>query len=155
MVNGDNYIKWRIKKDYEAGLWLQDRWQLRPRLLIELGGRFDRQRMPAGISSSSSNLSPRAGLAWRPSAKRPLVIRAGFGLFFDRYPLAFLNEALQKDGRLGFEQFAAGPPAAAALTLSRGAILTADALQYDTLGQANAADAIRDQIRALQSLLAY
>lgn len=108
-----------------AGLWLQDRWQLRPRLLIELGGRFDRQRMPAGISSSSSNLSPRAGLAWRPSATRPLVMRAAFGLFFDRYPLAFLNEALQKDGRLGFEQFAAGAPAIAALTLSRGAILTA------------------------------
>jgi hypothetical protein len=24
LVNGDNYIKWRIKQDYEAGLWLRD-----------------------------------------------------------------------------------------------------------------------------------
>ena len=107
------------------GAWLQDRWQLRPRLLAELGVRFDRQRMPNGITPSSTNLAPRAGLAWRPSATRPLVIRAGAGLFFDRYPLAFLNEALQKDGRQGFEQFAAGPAAAEALLLSRGAILTA------------------------------
>jgi hypothetical protein len=24
LVNGDNYVKWRIKQDYEAGLWLRD-----------------------------------------------------------------------------------------------------------------------------------
>jgi hypothetical protein len=24
LVNGDNYIKWRIKEDYESGLWLRD-----------------------------------------------------------------------------------------------------------------------------------
>jgi len=33
--------------------------------------------------------------------------------------------------------------------------LTAAAMQYDTLGQTDAADAIRDQIRALQTLLAH
>jgi hypothetical protein len=33
--------------------------------------------------------------------------------------------------------------------------LTADALRYDTLGKTNAADAIRDQIRALQTLIGY
>src|SRR4029453_18546531 len=70
------------------GLWLQDRWELRPRLLLELGVRFDRQRMPANISSSSNNAAPRIGLAWRPMQDRPLVLRAGFGLFFGRHPLA-------------------------------------------------------------------
>ena len=107
-----------------VGLWLQDRWQLRPRLLVELGVRFDRQRMPAGISPSSNNVAPRAGIAWRPSSTRALVIRAGTGLFFDRYPLAFLNEALQKDGRQGFEQYSVGAAAAEALELSRGGILS-------------------------------
>jgi hypothetical protein len=106
------------------GAWFQDRWQLRPRLLVELGLRFDRQRMPTGIPSSSNNVAPRAGLAWRPSATRPLVFRAGFGLFYDRYPLAFLNEALQKDGRQGFEQYAAGAAAAQAFALSQGGILS-------------------------------
>jgi hypothetical protein len=107
-----------------VGLWLHDRWQIRPGLLAEIGVRFDRQRMPARITPSSNNLAPRAGLAWRPSAQRPLVIRAGFGLFFDRYPLAFLNEALQKDGVQGFEQYATGAAAVAAFTSSRGNILT-------------------------------
>jgi hypothetical protein len=106
------------------GVWLQERWQIRPRLLLELGARFDRQRMPARISRSSNNLAPRAGLAWRPSSTRPLVVRAGFGLFYDRYPLAFLNDALQKDGRQGFEQFVVGGAAERALTLSRGGVLS-------------------------------
>lgn len=102
-----------------VGLWLQDRWQLHPRLLVELGARFDRQRMPAGLSHSSNNASPRAGLAWRPSGKRPLVVRAGFGLFYDRYPLAWLNDALQKNGVQGFEQYGAGADAIRAWQLPR------------------------------------
>lgn len=108
-----------------AGLWLADRWEARPGLLIETGIRFDRQRMPAGISPSTSNFSPRAGLAWRPDVRRPLVVRAGFGLFYDRYPLAFLNDAVQKNGLAAFEQYAAGADAVRALALSRGARLSA------------------------------
>ena len=107
-----------------VGAWLQDRWELRPRLLLELGARFDRQAMPNGVSRSSSNVAPRLGLAWRPSAGRPLVLRLGAGLFYDRYPLAFLNDALQKDGIRGFEQYAVGPDALRAWTLGRGATLS-------------------------------
>ena len=107
-----------------VGLWLQDRWEVRPRLLLELGIRFDRQRMPTGLSSSSNNFAPRAGLAWRPFERRPLVIRAGFGLFYDRYPLAYLNEALQKNGLQGFEQYAVGDDAARALAHARGSVLS-------------------------------
>ena len=106
-----------------VGAWLQDRWELRPRLLLELGARFDRQAMPSGVSPSSNNVAPRLGLAWRPSAHRPLVFRLGTGLFYDRYPLAFLNDALQKDGIRGFEQYAVGPDAVRAWDLGRGATL--------------------------------
>ncbi|MBI2686558.1 MAG: TonB-dependent receptor [Acidobacteria bacterium] len=101
------------------GVWLQDRWQIHPRLLLEIGARFDRQRMPSGLSPSSNNVSPRAGLAWRPSATRPFVIRAGFGHFYDRYPLAWLNDALQKDGIQGFEQYGAGADAVRAWQWTR------------------------------------
>lgn len=106
-----------------AGLFIADRWELRPGLLAELGFRFDRQWMPTGVSASSNNFSPRAGLAWRPSARRPLVMRAAFGLFYDRYPLAFLNDAVQKNGASAFEQYAVGGEAARALKASRGASL--------------------------------
>ena len=106
-----------------VGAWLQDRWELRPRLLLELGARFDRQAMPSAVSRSSNNVAPRLGVAWRPSPLRPLVLRLGAGLFFDRYPLAFLNDALQKDGIRGFEQYAVGPDAVRAWALGRGQTL--------------------------------
>ncbi len=108
-----------------VGLWLQDRWEARPGLHVELGLRFDRQRMPAGLPSSSNNLSPRFGLAWRPARNVPLVLRAGVGLFFDRYPLAYLNDALQKDGVRAVEQYAAGDDAVRAFRLGHGAGLSA------------------------------
>ena len=72
--------------------------------------------MPAGIPSSNHNVAPRAGLAWRPSPKSPWVVRAGTGLFYDRYPLAFLNDALQKDGIHAREFYVSGPAAAQAFS---------------------------------------
>jgi hypothetical protein len=105
-----------------AGLCIQDRWQPAAGLHVELGARLDRQRMPAELPSSSTNIAPRTGLAWQPLHGRRLVIRAGAGLYVDRYPLAFLNDAVQKDGVLAFEQDAAGDSAAGAFRHWRGGI---------------------------------
>ncbi len=108
-----------------VGFWVQDRWEARPGLQLELGARYDWQRMPNGLSPSSHNVSPRMGLAWRPLQTRPLVIRGSFGLFYDRYPLAFLNDALQKNGTRGFEQYASGPDAVRAFRAAQGGTLGA------------------------------
>ena len=105
-----------------AAVWIQDRWQLPVGLSVEAGLRYDRQTMPAGFSVSARNLAPRLGLAWQPKGQ-PFVLRAGFGLFFDRYPLAFLNDAIQKDNRQGFEQYAVGDSAAQVFSVTRGARL--------------------------------
>ena len=106
-----------------VGLWIQDRWEPRPGLHLEIGMRYDRQRMPAGLPASSNNFSPRIGAAWRPVRTIPFVLRAGFGLFFDRYPLAYINDALQKDGSRAIEQYAAGADAALAFSVARGGSL--------------------------------
>ena len=105
------------------GVWAQDRWEAVKGVHVELGLRYDRQRMPAGLPSSSDNFSPRIGLAWRPSQNRGLVLRAGFGYYFDRYPLAFLNDAVQKDGIRGFEQYAVGAEAVRAFAAGQGGTL--------------------------------
>lgn len=91
------------------GLWLHDRWQPRPGLTIEAGLRYDRQWMPAGLPASNANFAPRFGLAWRPRERSPWVIRAGAGLFYDRYLLGFLNDAIQKDGVRAWESFNNSP----------------------------------------------
>lgn len=103
-----------------VGFWFQDRWQARDSLTLQAGFRYDRQAMPDAIPASNRNWSPRLGLAWRPDKTKPLVLRAGFGLFYDRYPLAFLNDAIQKNGQHGFEQYVVGNAAAQVLALSEG-----------------------------------
>ena len=101
-----------------VGLWVQDRWQVAPGLTLEAGLRYDRQWLPDGIPEAGRNLAPRFGLAWRPADRGPWVFRAGLGWFFDRYPLAFLNEAIQKNGVQAFEQYLVGEQAARAFASS-------------------------------------
>lgn len=88
-----------------VGLWLNNRWQARRGLTVETGMRYDRQSMPAPFAASNLNFSPRFGLAWNPGGDSRWVFRLGTGLFFDRYPLAYLNEAIQKDGVNGYEMY--------------------------------------------------
>ncbi len=77
-----------------VALWLQERWQVLDHLLLEAGLRYDKQSLPFGLPEPPANWSPRLGLAWRPSVRTPWILRAGFGLFTDRYPLAYLNDVL-------------------------------------------------------------
>jgi hypothetical protein len=81
-----------------------------PRLVLNLGGRYDIERLPKPFPTNKDNFSVRLGLAWNPADK--WVVRAGFGTFFDRLPLAFLNNAIQKNGARAFEQVAFGDLAA-------------------------------------------
>ncbi|MCC6364459.1 MAG: TonB-dependent receptor [Bryobacterales bacterium] len=91
-----------------AGFWLQDHWQLTPSLSLEAGLRYDRQWLPHPFPSPNGNIAPRLGIAWHPTASSSWVFRAGAGLFYDRYPLEYLNLAIQKDGQHRFEQYFVG-----------------------------------------------
>jgi hypothetical protein len=102
------------------GFWLQDRWQPFTGFTVEAGVRYDRQSMPGSIPVANRNIAPRLGVAWHPGANSAWVVRAGAGLFYDRFPLAYLNEAIQKDGTNGFEQYLAGPQALAAFHAALG-----------------------------------
>jgi hypothetical protein len=86
------------------GGFLQDRFQATPKLTLNLGLRYDVERLPSLFRTDKNNVSPRLGLAWNPL--KDTVVRAGFGLYYDRLPLAFLNRAIQKNGVSAFEQIA-------------------------------------------------
>lgn len=66
----------------EYSAFVQDRWLVKPNLSIDLGLRFEDQRI-----ASENNLAPRAGFAWSPTGSDRTVVRGGVGLFYDKVPL--------------------------------------------------------------------
>ncbi len=79
------------------GLFFQDEWRVRPELTINAGLRYDLQFLPDPIATDLTNIAPRVGIAWAPG-NRKMVVRASFGLFYDRTPLRATSNALQRDG---------------------------------------------------------
>jgi hypothetical protein len=88
----------------EVSLFAQDTWRLHPRLTLTFGLRWefspapllDIPRIPDDIPpivlfgdqtklwpDSLTNLAPRVGLAWQPSANGKTVVRGGYGIFYD------------------------------------------------------------------------
>ncbi len=100
------------------GGFVQDRIQPTSHLTLNLGARYDLERLPVPFRTDANNFSPRLGLAFSPNNK--LVVRAGFGLYYDRLPLAFLNRAIQKNGGQAFEQVALDAEAAQIFKATNG-----------------------------------
>jgi Carboxypeptidase regulatory-like domain/TonB dependent receptor/TonB-dependent Receptor Plug Domain len=92
------------------GGFVQDHWSVARQVTLDLGVRYDFERLPGGFNEDTNNVSPRIGLAWSPSPQ--WVFRAGYGIFFDRYILANLTRAFEKNGVQAFEQVADGTAAA-------------------------------------------
>jgi outer membrane receptor protein involved in Fe transport len=76
------------------GGFVQDHWSPARQLTVDLGVRYDFERLPVGFNQNTNNVSPRIGLAWSPSPE--WVFRAGYGVFFDRFVLANLTRAIEK-----------------------------------------------------------
>jgi len=75
------------------GFYFQDEWKVRPALTLNVGIRYDLQWLQA-INTDTNNLTPRIGIAWSPFPNRGTVVRASYGLFYDRIPLRPLANAL-------------------------------------------------------------
>ena len=79
------------------GFFAQDEWRLRPGLTINAGLRYDLQFLPDPIKTDAGNVAPRLGIAWAPG-DRKTVIRASYGIYYERIPLRATSNALQRDG---------------------------------------------------------
>ncbi len=84
------------------GLFIQDHWSVTRQLTVDAGVRYDFEHLPGIFNQDTNNVSPRAGVAYHflPT----WIMRAGYGIFFDRYVLANLNRAIQKNGVNASEQ---------------------------------------------------
>ena len=76
-----------------VGLYLQDEWKVSSRLRLNTGVRYDLQFLHT-IQTDRRNISPRVGLSWSPYGDSKMVVRASYGLFYDRVPLRALANAL-------------------------------------------------------------
>ena len=100
--------------------WIQDQWRPVAGMTVVGGVRYQAQKLPGSFGTATHNVAPRLGIAWQPRGRGAWVFRAGAGLFYDRFPLAFLNDAIQKDGIGGFEQYAEDVESARFFALSQG-----------------------------------
>ncbi|HVW11513.1 MAG TPA: carboxypeptidase regulatory-like domain-containing protein [Bryobacteraceae bacterium] len=72
----------------DIGLSYADDWRLRPNMTISLGLRYEDQTN----ISDHKDFAPRFSFAWAPGARAgktgKTVLRAGWGMFYDRFPLS-------------------------------------------------------------------
>lgn len=96
-------------RGYQVGVFAQDTWRARPNLTIDYGLRYDyftppydptdRAQpydtrfgvlAPPGTSyfkPNRKNFAPRLALAWQPTER--LIVRTGYGVFYQAYPVGF------------------------------------------------------------------
>ncbi len=87
----------QTQRNSNLALFVQDEWRAAESFTVNLGLRYDVQGIEDPIETDWNNLSPRVGIAWAPGSRRT-VVRAAFGLYYDRVPLRAVSNALQRDG---------------------------------------------------------
>jgi hypothetical protein len=67
----------------DVGLYAEDQWRLRRNMSLNLGLRYETQNS----IHDRADVAPRLGFAWAPGhgATAKTVVRAGFGVFYDRF----------------------------------------------------------------------
>ena len=91
----------QFQSNPNVGLFAQDEWRPRRDLTLNLGVRYDAQLLPRPVRTDANNFAPRVGVAYSPDflgREHKTVIRAGYGIFYDRIPLRATSNALQRDG---------------------------------------------------------
>ena len=85
--------------------FVQDKWRITPRVTLSLGVRYDLEIIPirapvvAPLMEDNSdypidknNFAPRLGLVYDVSGNGSAVVRAGYGMFYDRTSLTVVDE---------------------------------------------------------------
>jgi len=80
---GDNFVRIR---NQEYGAFIQDRLIFSPKLQVELGLRYDRERV-----IGKDNFAPRASFSFLPFGTTRSKVSGGLGLFYDNIPLRSLQ----------------------------------------------------------------
>jgi hypothetical protein len=81
---------------FDLGLYGEDDWRARPNMTVSLGLRFETQN----DIHDHADFAPRVGVSWGLGrGKTPkTVLRAGFGIFYDRFTQSYLLQAERLNG---------------------------------------------------------
>jgi len=121
----------------DAGLYAEDEWKIRPNMTLNYGLRFETQN---GISDHA-DIAPRVSFAWglggTKKTQPKTVIRAGSGLFYNRfaYNLVLQSERLNPNGTGQTQFVATNPPYYPTPTASQIASLIASSTTSPTYFQ--------------------
>jgi len=76
----------------DVGLYVEDDWRIRPNITLSYGLRFESQNN----ISNHADWAPRVGFAWGigggGKTAPKTILRAGFGVFYDRFTLPYVLE---------------------------------------------------------------
>jgi hypothetical protein len=121
---------------FDLGLYAEDDWRIRNNIILSYGLRFETQ---SGISDHADP-APRLSFSWGLGKSRTpkTVLRAGFGIFYDRftYDLLLQAERLNADGLGQKQSVVRGPPYYSTLTASEIASLVSSSSVSPTYYQA-------------------
>ncbi len=91
----------------DLSFYAEDTWRLRPNISLTYGLRFETQNH----IQDHADFAPRLGLAWGlgHSATPKTVLRAGFGIFYDRFATSQVLQAQQLNG-INQQQYVVNEP---------------------------------------------
>jgi len=86
------------QNQFDAGIFAQDDWRVRPNITVSSGIRYEVQTN----ISDKTDWAPRLAVSWAPGGKAgqtsKTVLRGGSGIFYYRFPLADVLNALRYNG---------------------------------------------------------
>ena len=112
----------------DYGLFVQDNWRITPRLTLNLGLRYEYEKMPkpqipnpllpasSVFPSDGYNLGPRVGAAWDITGRGKMVVRGGYGIYYGRIINSTISQAITNTGvaagqlQFTFQKISAGAP---------------------------------------------
>src|SRR5467141_1840325 len=94
---------------FDAGFYAQDDWRVRPNITLSYGLRFETQNN----ISDHADFAPRLGIAWgiggTPKNPPKTVLRAGYGMFYDRFGYDLVAQQQRLNGSIQ-QQFIVNNP---------------------------------------------
>jgi hypothetical protein len=110
---------------FDAGLFFQDDWRLRPNFTLSYGLRYEGQNR----ISDHADFGPRFSFAWAVNGggkPATTVIRGGYGWFFDRFQSTNVLQAIRQNG-INQQQYVVKNPAPGETAIPPGSLEASEA----------------------------